>query len=317
MDTAVGGYFELELQSRDAIHYPQALKYQSARAAFLALLRQSPDVKRVFMPHYICDVMLAPVRAAGKELCFYSLDEQLAVSRQVSLETGDLLLYVNYFGICLQQCDALLQRFDPAQIVLDNSQAFYARPRNCYANIYSPRKFFGVPDGGLLVTASPISPPEIQDTGSKDRMGHLIKRLGGTAEDGYKDFKNAENSLNDMEPRGMSTITHRLLKTVNFEAVRVARIENFEYLRGALENTNTLPLPKTVDGPLCYPYLPAHPVSKEHLIENRVFVGTYWPDVLARAHNNSFEAKLTNQCLPIPCDQRYSEQTLHRVLGLL
>ena len=317
LNKAIGGYFELELPPPSQTKYQDALKYQSARAAFLALLRQSPNVKRVFMPYYICDAMLALVKAAGKDICFYGLDERLAVNSQVTLGAGDLLLYVNYFGICTKQCEELLQRFDPAQIVLDCSQAFYARLQDCYATIYSPRKFFGIPDGGLLATASPISPPEFQDTGSKDRIWHLIKRLGGTAEDGYQDFKNAEDSLDDMEPRGMSNITQRLLQAVNFEAIRVARNQNFAYLRNFLDKTNALEIPPGVDGPHCYPYLPARPVKKENLIENRVFVATYWPDVLRRVDDSSFETKLVNQCIPIPCDQRYSAETLVRVLNFI
>lgn len=317
MDTAIGGYFELELAPTCGTPFPQASAYQSARAAFLALLRQSPHANRVWMPYYICNAMLAPVHAAGKEICFYNLDNQLTVSTQVALRTGDLLLYVNYFGICTAQCDALLQRFAPAQIVLDCSQAFYTPPYNCYASIYSPRKFFGIPDGGLLVTTAPITPPEIQDTGSEGRMWHLIKRLGGTAEAGYQDFKHAEDSLNNMEPRGLSTITQRLLRSVNFEAAKAARNRNFAYLRQHLDKTNTLTLPADVDGPHCYPYMPDHPVCKDTLIRNRIFVATYWPDVLARVSPDSFEAQLVNQCLPIPCDQRYSEDTLSRILDLL
>jgi hypothetical protein len=317
VDNAIGGYFELELPLTNGNPYPQAVAYQSARAAFMALLRQSPQVKRVWMPHYICDSMLSPVNATGKEVCFYNLDDQLTVSTQVALRTGDLLLYVNYFGICTAQCAALLQRFDPEQIVLDYSQAFYAPPRNCYANIYSPRKFFGVPDGGLLVTASPVTPPALQDTGSESRMWHLIKRLGGTAESGYQDFKRAEDSLDDMEPRGMSTITRNLFQAVNFDAVRDARDQNFAYLRQHLDKTNTLTMPTEVEGPHCYPYLPDHPVSKDILIQHRVFVATYWPDVLKRVAPATFEAQLVSQCLPIPCDQRYSEATLSRILNLL
>ena len=148
-------------------------------------------------------------------------------------------------------------------------------------------------------------------------MWHLIKRLGGTAETGYQDFKHAEHSLDNMEPHGMSTITHRLLRSVNFEAARSARNRNFAYLRKYLDITNTLTLPAEVDGPQCYPYLPDHPVHKNTLIRNRIFVATYWPDVLARVSQDSFEAQLVSQCLPIPCDQRYSEDTLSRIFDLL
>lgn len=317
MDAAIGGYFELELPPTTGTYYRDAMAYQSARASFLALLRQSFHVKRVWLPYYICNAMLAPVRAAGKEVCFYRLDDQFAVSSEVSLRTGDLLLYVNYFGVCTTKCDVLLQRFDPAQIVLDCSQAFFAQAKNCFASIYSPRKFFGIPDGGLLVTAAPVSLPRLQDMGSEDRMRHLIRRLGGAVDAGYQDFKRSEDSLEDIEPRCMSTLTQHLFQTVNFEAVRDTRNRNFTFLRYHLDKTNTLTLPNEVNGPHCYPYVPDHPVSKENLFRHRVFVATYWPEVLTRVGPDTFEAQLVTQCLPIPCDQRYGEAALSRVLNLL
>ena len=315
--SAIGGYFELELPSCNGDIYPQAIRYQSSRAAFLALLQQSHYINRVFMPYYICDAMLAPVKAAEKELCFYSLDENLAVSSQITLGPSDLLLYVNYFGICAQQCDELLLRFNNAQIVLDCAQAFYAPPRNCYATIYSPRKFFGVPDGGLLVTNAIVTPPKIQDTASQSRISHLIKRLGGDVEEGYEDFKRAESSLNDIEPRGMSNITYRLLHSVNVDAIRLSREINFNYLHQYLNKSNDLTFPEKIEGPHCYPYFPRQKLNKGVFIKNNIFIATYWPDVMSRVRKNSFEAKLVNQCLAIPCDHRYNEKTLSRILDLI
>lgn len=316
-NSAIGGYFELELPLAKEAFYPQAIAYQSARAAFLALLQQSPGIKRVWMPNYICNAMLAPVYAQKLEVCFYNLDETLSVNTNIALQKSDLLLYVNYFGICEEQCNALFLRFDPAQIVLDCSQAFYAPPRNCFATIYSPRKFFGVPDGGLLVTKLPIFPATIQDTASEARMSHLIKRLAGTAEDGYTDFKHAEDSLEDIEPRQMSALTHRLLNTIDVDTAAARRTHNFNYLHKHLGSTNRLALPQNVVGPQCYPYLPERSVSKDNLIRNKVFVATYWPDVLARVDADSFEHELVNHCIPIPCDQRYDEKSLHRIVDLI
>ena len=148
-------------------------------------------------------------------------------------------------------------------------------------------------------------------------MQHLIKRLGGTAEEGYQDFQRAEASLDDMEPCGMSIITQRLLQAVDTETVRIARNHNFAYLRNNLDKTNTLNFPVEVDGPHCYPYLPVQPVDKKKLLRHRVFVAKYWPDVLQRVLPGSFEERLVHQCLPIPCDQRYDEKTLDRVLALI
>lgn len=317
MHGAIGGYFELELPEPSAPLYPRALKYQSARAAFLSLLRNALGVKRVWMPHYICESMLAPVRASGKEICFYALNHLLEASGQLKLAAGDLLLYVNYFGVCSTQADALLERFDPAQVVMDFSQAFYATPRNCLATIYSPRKFFGLPDGGLMVTVTPIDPPELQDSGSEGRMRHLIKRLGDTPETGYADFLHAEEGFSDMEPLRMSTLTEKLLASVNHEAVRIKRNQNFQYLRRRLDGSNRLTLPHNINGPLCYPFLPQQTIDRGKFIQRRIFMSTYWPDVINRIEDGTFEIEMVNQCLPIPCDQRYSEDVLERILDLL
>lgn len=317
MISAIGGYFELELPLYDGDIYPQAIRYQSSRAAFLALLQQSHHVKRVFMPYYICDAMLAPVKAAGKELCFYSLDENLAVSSQITLGPSDLLLYVNYFGVCAEQCDELLLRFNSAQIVLDCAQAFYAPPRNCYATIYSPRKFFGIPDGGLLITSLPIISPKRQDAGSKDRMGHLIKRLGGLVEDGYQNFQHAESSLEDIEPRIMSDVTKRLLRSIDTKTACSIRGQNFKYLYEYCNKKNNLKFFSEINGPHCYPYFVDTLISKDYFLQHRIFVATYWVDVLKRVAKNSFEAKLVNQCLPLPCDQRYSLEHMEKILEVI
>lgn len=314
---AIGGYFELETHSSNKNKYHNSIKYQSARAAFFDLLKNSPNIKRIFMPSYICDSMLKPIQIANKEIFFYDINENLQIHSKINLSSSDLLLYANYFGIHKKNCNELIKIFDSRKILLDFSQAFYEKPKKCYATIYSPRKFFGIPDGGLLLTSLKINPPKLQDTASKDRIWHLIKRLDGNTEDGYQDFKNAEESLNNFEPRLMSNITQRLLQAINFESIRIARNKNFSYLRKFLDKTNILHIPPNINGPHCYPYLPANPVQKNNFIKNKIYIATYWPDVLSRVKKNSFEATLVSQCLPIPCDQRYNESHLNRILDLV
>jgi len=150
----IGGYFELELPESNGHFYSQALKFQSARAAFYALL-ETGKPQRVWMPKYICDSMLLPLQALKIEIVFYDLTEQFCVCDSVQLSEKDWLLYVNYFGICSLQETQLLKRFNSNQLIFDHSQAFYAPPLDGLATIYSPRKFFGVPDDGYLITQLP------------------------------------------------------------------------------------------------------------------------------------------------------------------
>ena len=316
MKTAIGGYFELELPRAQPFIYQGALKYQSARAAFLALLRVSKP-KRVWMPYYICDAMLAPVRASGATVCFYSVDERLGIADDITLDRADILLYVNYFGVCLEQVEKVLKQFDPSQVVLDFSQAFFVKPQKCLATIYSPRKFFGIPDGGLIFTELPLCTPEMLETRSADRMQHLIKRLAGSPELGYEDYQRSETSFNDLEPRQMSNLTNRLLSSIDMAEAHARRNDNFLTLHKVLGTTNSLWLDAEPNGPLCYPYFSADAGSRKKLLSQRVFVPTYWVDVMSRISDDCLESNLVNNILAIPCDQRYSSKDMAHVLSSL
>lgn len=314
---AIGGYFELELPPANATPYPDALRFQSARAAFLSLLRDG-RAKRVWAPKYICDSMMAPLLAERIPICFYGIDENFAIGTVVDLEKNDWLLYVNYFGICNRVEDALLRQFNPSQIVLDHAQAFFAPPRDCLANLYSPRKFFGIPDGGLLISQLVKSEPQGIDDGSVSRSAYLLMRHDGSAETGYASYKRAEESLEDMKPRRMSRLTERLFGAIDFEAARLRRNENFKYLHERLRRFNRLAIdPLEVNGPLCYPLLFEQSGARERLRKERIFLPVYWPEVMKRAATRDFETHLVDRCLPIPCDQRYSTSDLEVIVSTL
>lgn len=270
------------------------------------------------MPHYICDSMLAPVKAAGIEICFYSLSEQMGIADSIALDSADILLYVNYFGVCSNQVEKVLKKFNPSQVVLDCSQAFFAAPKSCLATIYSPRKFFGLPDGGLLFTQLDIDLPEAVDESSEKRMRHLIARLGGAAESGYTDYKLAEVSLNKLEPKRMSLLTERILRAIDFEATRIQRNKNFHALHETLNRSNKLGVDlEDVDGPMCYPYFSDNHSLKTTLLSGRIFIPTYWPDLLVRLDVPVFEEGLVKNIHPLPCDQRYDVGDMDDICKLL
>ncbi|WP_327438521.1 hypothetical protein [Pseudomonas donghuensis] len=315
LDKAIGGYFELELPPGGPGPYPGAFKFQSARAAFCALLRAGRP-RRVWVPRYICDAMLAPLKVVGIAVEFYTLEEDFSVAADLQLQADEWLLYVNYFGLCSLQQQRLLQRFNPAQVVFDHAQAFFTPPLDCLATIYSPRKFFGLPDGGLMVTRLPGVEPAEVDEGALLRATHLLKRLAGTPESGYADYQNAERSLEDVEPKRMSVLTERLFTSIDYAAVKEKRNENFRFLHHALAGSNTLSLDlDLVDGPLCYPMLPTTSVSHASLAKQRIFVARYWPDVMARTCPGDRERLFCERLLPLSCDQRYGKSDLLNVIN--
>jgi hypothetical protein len=212
----------------------------------------------------------------------------------------------------------VLQRFPPEQVVLDYSQSFFAPPVDeALATIYSPRKFFGVPDGGLLISRVPVSLPEGQDTGSFERMSHLMRRLGDCPEAGYAEYQHSEESLTECEPKRMSSLTERILSSINFDHASKKREENFLFLHERLGEDNKISLDiSSITAPLCYPFLTHDADLRRRLINNRVFVATYWIDAISRV-SDEWAEKMVRNLLPLPIDQRYGQKDMERLVSII
>jgi len=262
--------------------------------------------------------MIAPLASAGIECVWYDVNEQWAVDDKINIGVDDWLLYVNYFGICDQNVAELLHRFQPNQVVLDYSQAFFAVAEDAaLATIYSPRKFFGVPDGGMLSSRIPVALPKQQDSGSQGRASHLFKRLGDSPEAGYADYQRAEESLLECEPRRMSKLTERILASIDFNAASRKRRENFLFLHQRLGGKNQLSvdLPDSAI-PLCYPFMTSETELRARLIDNRIFVATYWPDAIDRV-GDEWATRMIKNLLPLPIDQRYGREEMERIVSVI
>jgi hypothetical protein len=187
------------------------------------------------------------------------------------------------------------------------------------ATIYSPRKFFPLPDGGLLFTAQPVEPAAVVDERSLDRMRHLLRRCAETPESGYRDFQRAEASLDeDIEPKAMSCLTRKLFQTLDVEAARLQRNINFGVLHTALGAVNKFPMQaQAINGPLSYPWLVHDTTLRSKLIAERIFVPTYWPEVHSRAAADSWASRYVERCLALPCDQRYGVDDMYRMVDII
>jgi len=316
---ALGGYIELELPVQDQHWLANAYKFNSARAALTSLIAQL-TIKEVWLPRYLCDSIINTFDGGKVQLKFYELAEDFTIKSELSLGEHSLLLYVNYFGVCTEQALCVISQYGANKVVIDNSQAMFCDPLETLATIYSPRKFFGLPDGGLLYSDDPrIKQPENRDNTSETRMGHLISRLTNSPEKAYQIYLEAEQAIAGLPVLGISKLTERLLHSVDYEAAKIVRARNARHLHDHLVKYNQLDLnfDDTI-APLCYPFLPNVNAAKWiELIKNRVFVPSYWPEVLTRVEEGSFEWDLVTNGLFLPCDQRYTEHDMDRLVHLL
>lgn len=307
--TEIGGYFGLDLPDYGDI-YPDALKFQSGRSAIRAVL-ECNGIIRVMIPAYICDSIIKSAVDAGVEVETYDLDESLLPKNlPCSLPDQCALIYVNYFGLCQQNISCLLKEIPSDRLIIDNSHALFSPHEKVLATIYSPRKFAGLPDGGLLM-ASPllkITPPSEEDQGSFDRMRYLLVRMAYSAREGYVDFDKARDSLRDVPPLAMSRLTQRLMKSIQWDRIIERRRENYKVMTRMMASINDKhwELGEN-DVPLCYPFtIDGCEVSKikNELAAHNIFTATYWPDALPRIKADTIEATLVYNTLFLPIDQR-------------
>ena len=271
------------------------------------------------MPWYNCGTMLEAPEVAGVAVRRYGIDGDLYPNGVGALAPEDCLLYVNYFGVCDQQVSRVLREFPREQVIIDHSQAFYAQAPRCLGTLYSPRKFFGVPDGGYLLTQLRMRPPPERDVQSFERLKPLLIRLSEGPEAGYEAIQRARLSLMGQPPKIMSTLTEALLRHVDYSGALLRRNENFMTLHRALGARNQFPIPADIPpGPMCYPFLGEMTNLHDWLIRHRIFVGHYWPDVRGpRDREDDRERVLSHHCVPLPSDQRYGRADMERIIALI
>ena len=218
---AIGGYFELD-GGGGTSPLPDGVLLNSGRNALRHIVRKL-GVKHIKVPYYTCPVVWAALKAEGCELDFYEIGADLKPQKR--FPRNDFVLFTNYFGCCGGIVDELVE--DYPNLIVDCAQAYYASPKG-RASFSSPRKFFGIPDGGVAY-GDDLRPHGVEYPldDSRDRMAHLHLRKNGEVEKGYVAFRNAEASLDGAEIMCMSPETRRMLGHVDKRHYADMRMSNF------------------------------------------------------------------------------------------
>ena len=311
---AIGGYFSLELPLREEYH-KDAIRLNTGRNCLEYILRVR-GYKKVYIPYYTCEVILEPFKKLGIPYEYYHVDIHLEIRDRFTLKADEALLYTNYYGLKQRYVEQLAEKVGN-RLIVDNTQAFYAKPLPGIDTFYTCRKFFGVADGAYLY-CDVVLGEEIEQDYSYDRMAHLLKRIDLSAEEGYADFRRADDGLDNQPIRRMSKLTQRMMQSIGYEAAARRRRENYLMLHEALGRENNLELRLEDDAvPMVYPYLTPVKGLREKLIENKVFVARYWPNVLDWTTKDDIEHLLAYQMQPLPVDQRYGEEDIEKLISLI
>lgn len=296
--------------------HENAVYLNSGRHALEYILRGLKNIKCLWIPYFTCDVILQPLAKLGIPHKFYNVNEKLEIAKDVTLGNDEYLLYTNYYGMK----DAYIQKAVATygdRLIVDNAQALYCDAIATH-QFYSPRKFMGMPDGGLAITSVTNIVDLLPIDNSFDRCSHLLKRLELIPSEGYNDFKVNSKKIANAPLSQMSPISRKIFDSVDLEFVKQRRRENFEILHESLKATNRLEIP-SMDSfacPLVYPYWTDNGEAlKKRLIESSIFVATYWPNVFEWCKPTDLEFELADHVVCIPIDQRYGKEYMEFIIN--
>jgi hypothetical protein len=312
--SAIGGYFELELGKGEEYH-KHAIRLNTARNAFEYLLIVNQYVK-VYLPYFTCDVLLEPLQRLNIAYEFYNIDLKFEPLFDYGIvQSDEVFLYTNYFGLKDVFIKKITAKFK--RIIIDNAQSFFSKPIPGIDTFYSPRKFFGVPDGAYLYSTKKIETALKKDI-SFDRSSHLLKRLDCSAEIGYQNFIVNDKSLKNQPILEMSNLTRGLLNSIDYNLIRNQRKANFYFLHEELKNNNKLEFEINDDQvPMVYPFWSDNPDLKGLLHENQIYCATYWSNVMEWVGKLTIEYSLVEKCIYLPIDQRIKKNDLKRIIKII
>ena len=298
----IGGYIELEY-SHGKEYYEDAIALNCGRNA-LAYLIEAYDIKKIYLPYFLCSSVKDTCIKNNVEISFYHIDENFRPIIPSDFSLSSWFYLVNYYGQ-LQKSEIIQLKGTVENLILDNAQDFFTNPINGIPTIYTCRKYFGVPDGAYLFSEKKIDRVLELDE-SYSRMLFLLGRFERTANEFYSLY-NAHNKLFSTEHvKNMSKLTHNLLRSIDYDVVKNKRACNFSFLYTKFSNSNKLNL-RNVEGAFAYPLLLEEgSMIRKTLQEKKIYIPTLWPDVFENCSENMIEYQMAKNVLPIPVDQRYS-----------
>jgi hypothetical protein len=115
----------------------------------------------------------------------------------------------------------------------------------------------------------------------------------------------------------MSKLTEKILGSLDYAFIQSKRRSNYQILNNVLAVSNELKLELSADAtPMIYPYMQREALKRK-LIDNKIFVATYWSNVLEWCSNNDWESQVTKEMVAIPIDQRYDSKDMKRIVTVI
>lgn len=309
----VGSFIELQFpKGKEFFTGDGVARLNSGRAAICHAVRIL-GCNVVYLPYYECEAVRRYLIMQGITVRYYRLDSTFSPVL-FSPENNAAVVIVNYFGIMSKRrMEMIASRFH--NVIIDNAQAFFAPPVADCLNVYSARKFVGVPDGAYVVGEHANQSLESYPRDySSDTASFMLRRIEyGCDADTYQLRMENEKRLDEADIRTMSVLTRTILDGTDYDEIQDKRKKNFFTackLFGSINKIDPLMQYRDDCVPMVYPLEIEDDQLMVKMHENKLYQGHWWRYLLKEVEEDSFEYWLSRYMIPITIDQRYGEKEL-------
>ena len=311
--------------------------WTSSGRASLAILLQDlvkRGIEQIVLPSYLCSSILLPIRKIGLKYSFYNVDRNL--ESVIEPQDKSAILLIHYFGWFNKLAIELRKHSSSESFYLieDVTHAFlsdwYTWTSSSEFVFMSLRKFGPVPIGGwcsYTYDNLPIS-KEIESLAWKSIAARLLRAQYVVEPSNWTDFDVEKFYLNllhqvevflDQNPTvcKLPKIAYDLIMGLNWHQIGMQRRSNWLDLHTMInDKVDALitELPEDVV-PLGYVIkCKNRDKLKDRLAKRHIFCPVHWqlPNII-NEDNFPESVALSQQCLTLPIDQRYSFDDMARI----
>ena len=315
----IGSFIELEFPNGKEYYSNKAVRLNSGRAAIYHAFRCT-HTERVYLPYYQCGTVAGFLNRKNTEVEFYRIDSNFEPILPVNAKNTSVVI-VNYFGIMGQaRMKRLAEKYN--NVIIDNSQAFFAEPVDGCFNVYSARKFVGAPDGAYVIgDGSEEYYNEYEQGYSSDTALFLLQRIEyGCEGKTYENRSKNEERIDSENIKKMSALTKTILDGADYGLIKTKRRRNFNYARILLDSMNKINVGSYIDDnvvPMVYPLLVEDDGLLSRMLDKKHFQGHWWSYLCGIMPNESFENYVSRYMIPITIDQRYDENDIDYIYSII
>jgi dTDP-4-amino-4,6-dideoxygalactose transaminase len=241
------------------------------------------------------------------------------------IQPNDLVILVDYFGLPCDRNFINRAKEQGAWVLEDACQALLTEGVGRYSDfvLFSPRKYLGVPDGGILVLNRkiPSGTRKVRQVPVKWWLktisATILRRefdLGIGSRRWFELFQETEAD-GPIGLYAMSGFSRILLEnSFDYPSIAQKRVRNYRILNEKLMGFALFPsLPPHVV-PLGFPIrVEGRDQVRQALFAEEIYPPVHWPikGIVPKKFRNSH--RLSDEIMTLPCDQRYGPEDMERI----